>query len=341
MNKKLIGSLSVLLVLTCITTGCGTVTLKNGEKAAVTMKKSKISSDTYYKELCEKYGVSILVDLIDHKLFDKKYGNTEAEKTDVDTQITQMKSMYGGEDGSQWESVMKQYFGVDDEDELRESLALEHRRSDAVNDYLKDELGDGEIKAYYDENIIGDIKAKHILIKVETADDASDEDKEKADKEAKEEAEEIISKLKNGEDFSKLAEEHSDDTGSAKEGGELGYFNTDDNFDENFMQAAKELEVGKFSSEPVKSQYGYHIILKEKQKKKPTLKKVKDDVVKAVVEDKLQNDSSLYYKTLRDIREKNKVTFKDSLLNKKYKEYVDNQIENSNSANNSNSEAQE
>ena len=107
------------------------------------------------------------------------------------------------------------------------------------------------------------------------------------------------------------------------------------------MQAAKELEVGKFSSEPVKSQYGYHIILKEKQKKKPTLKKVKDDVVKEIVKDKLNNDSSLYYKTLRDIREKNKVTFKDSLLNKKYKEYVDNQIENSNAANNSNSETQE
>ncbi len=339
MNKKLIGSLSVLLILTCFTTGCGTVTLKNGEKAAVTMKKTKISSDTYYKELCEKYGVGILVDLIDHKLFDEKYGNSETEKTEVDQQITQMKSMYGGEDGSNWEQVLSQYFGVENEDELRESLALEHRRSEAVNDYLEDELGDGEIQAYYDENIIGDIKASHILIQVETTDDMSDEDKEKKDEEAKKEAEEIISKLKNGEDFKELAKKHSDDSGSAKEGGELGYFNTDDNYDENFMQAAKELEVGKFSEEPVKSQYGYHIILKEKQKKKPSLKKVKKDVVKAVIEDKLNNDSTLYYKTLRDIREKNKVTFKDSLLKKKYKEYVNNQIENS-KASSSNSEQQ-
>ena len=176
-------------------------------------------------------------------------------------------------------------------------------------------------------------KSKLTIINVETKDDMSDEDKEKADKEAKEEAEEIISELKNGKDFSELAKKHSDDTGTAKEGGELGYFNSDDNFDENFFQAAKDLEVGKFTEEPVKSQYGYHIILKEKQKKKPTLKKVKDDVIKKIVEDKLDNDSTLYYKTLRDYREKKKVTFKDSSLKKKYKEYVNNQISNASSSN--------
>ena len=55
MNKKLIGSLSVLLVLTCLTTGCGTVTLKNGEKAAVTMKKSRFhlihTTKNYVKDM--------------------------------------------------------------------------------------------------------------------------------------------------------------------------------------------------------------------------------------------------------------------------------------------------
>ncbi len=331
MNKKLIGSLSVLLVLTTLTTGCGTVKLKNGEKAAVTMKGSKISSDTYYKKLCEKYGVNILVDLIDHKLLDKKYPSDDKENNSVEQQITQMKSSYQNNE-EQWKAAMQQYFGIDNEDDLRDMLSLEYKRNLAVQDYLKDETGDGEIEAYYNENIIGDIKAKHILISVETSDKDSDEDKEKKDAEAKKEAEEIISKLKNGEDFSKLAEKHSDDTGSAKDGGELGYFNTDDNFDENFMQAAKDLEVGKFTEEPVKSQYGYHIILKEKQKKKPTLKKVKDDVIKAVVEDKLSNDSSLYYKTLRDFRKKKKVTFKDSLLQSKYDDYIDNQIKNSNAS---------
>lgn len=336
MNKKLIGSLSAFLVLTTLTTGCGTVTLKNGQKAAVTMEGSKISSDTYYKELCKKYGVNILVDMIDRELLNKKYKTDDAEKKEVEQQITQMKQIYG-QDETQWKSVLQQYFGVNDEDELEDMLSLEYKRRQAVNDYLKDEIGDGEIDAYYNENIIGDIKAKHILINVETNDDMSDEDKEKADKEAKEKAKEIISKLKNGEDFAKLAEENSDDTGSAKDGGDLGYFNTDDNFDENFMAAAKDLEVGKFSEEPVKSQYGYHIILKEKQKKKPALKKVKDDVIKAIVEDKLSNDSSLFYKTLRDYREKNKVKFKDSLLKKEYKKYINNQIKNS-TANSSNAE---
>ena len=57
-----------------------------------------------------------------------------------------------------------------------------------------------------------------------------------------------------------------------------------------------------------------------------------DKIIKAVVEDKLNNDSSLYYKTLRDFRTKKKVTFKDSLLQSKYDDYIDNQIKNSNAS---------
>lgn len=332
MKKKLLGSFAVLLILTTLTTGCGTVELKNGEKAAVTIGKSKkISSDTFYKNLYQKYGVEILVNLIDKELLNQKYKTDQEETEAINSQISQYKSGYE-ENEEQWLYLIKQYFGADSENELREMLSLEYKRGKAVEDYLKEKVSDGEIQTYYDENIIGDIKAKHILIMAKTTDDMSDEEKTKAEEEAKKKAEEIISKLKNGEDFSKLAEENSEDTGSAKDGGELGYFNSDDNYDENFFDAAKKLEVGKFTEEPVKSQYGYHIILKEKQKKKPALKEVKSDVIESIVEEKLTNDSSLFQKTLRDYRESKKVVFKDSTLKKAYKEYVEKQIENSTSS---------
>lgn len=334
MKKKLLGSLAVLLVLVTLTTGCGTVKLKNGENAAVTIGKSKISSDTFYKNLYQKYGVGILVDLIDHQLLDQKYKTDKEETEAIESQISQYKSGYEDKE-EQWNYLIKQYFGADSEDELRDMLSLEYKRGKAVEDYLKEKVSDGEIQAYYDENIIGDIKAKHILIMAKTTDDMSDDEKTKVENEAKKKAEEIISKLKNGEDFAKLAEENSDDTGSAKDGGELGYFNTDDNYDENFLDAAKKLEVGKFTEEPVKSQYGYHIILKEKQKKKPALKKVKDDVIESIAEEKLTNDASLFQKTLRDYRESKKVVFKDSVLKKAYKKYVEQQIENSSNNNSS------
>jgi len=64
--------------------------------------------------------------------------------------------------------------------------------------------------------------------------------------------------LKNGESFGKLAKELSIDTGSAKKDGNLGYF-TKGMMVKPFEEAAFKLQVGEIS-EPVKSEFGYHII---------------------------------------------------------------------------------
>ena len=50
----------------------------------------------------------------------------------------------------------------------------------------------------------------------------------------------------------------------------------------NHENAAVKLEVGKYSTEPVESEFGYHIILKTDQKKKPKLKEVKDDIISEI-----------------------------------------------------------
>tara|TARA_B100001765_G_C19244196_1_gene223836 strand:+ start:31 stop:309 length:279 start_codon:yes stop_codon:yes gene_type:complete len=68
----------------------------------------------------------------------------------------------------------------------------------------------------------------------------------------------ILDKIKQGEKFGKLARELSIDSGSAKRDGNLGYFGRGKMVKE-FEIAAFNLEVGKIS-EPVKTQYGYHII---------------------------------------------------------------------------------
>ncbi len=93
------------------------------------------------------------------------------------------------------------------------------------------------------------IQARHILVEDE------------------ETARDLIQQLDNGADFAALAEEYSKDTGSAAEGGELGYFavtgQTTSKMVDSFTEAAKALEVGEYSPEPVASDYGYHIILVE------------------------------------------------------------------------------
>ena len=68
----------------------------------------------------------------------------------------------------------------------------------------------------------------------------------------------ILDRIKNGEKFGKLAMELSIDSGSAKRDGSLGYFGRGKMVKE-FENAAFSLDIGKIS-EPIKTQYGYHII---------------------------------------------------------------------------------
>ena len=201
-------------------------------------------------------------------------------------------------------------------------LRLEYKRKVAVEDFVADNLTDKEIEDYYDQNIIGDIKASHILITPDVDSDATDEEKEKAENKAKKEAERIIKKLDEGEDFAELAKKYSDDEATAKNGGDLDYFNTDD-MDENFMDAVKKLDNDEYTKEPVKTQYGYHIILKVDQKEKPKLKEVKDSIKETLANNKLNNNSTLHYETLMDIREENNIKWNDDELEKQYNELMD------------------
>ncbi len=68
----------------------------------------------------------------------------------------------------------------------------------------------------------------------------------------------ILDRIKNGEKFGKLAKELSTDSGSAKRDGNLGYF-TKGKMVKQFEEAAFKLQIGQIS-EPVKSDFGYHII---------------------------------------------------------------------------------
>jgi parvulin-like peptidyl-prolyl isomerase len=72
------------------------------------------------------------------------------------------------------------------------------------------------------------------------------------------EAQQIIERLKKGDDFAKVAEEKSLD-GSRRRGGDLGFFGRGVMVRE-FEQAAFALQVGQITEQPVKSQFGYHVI---------------------------------------------------------------------------------
>ena len=93
--------------------------------------------------------------------------------------------------------------------------------------------------------------------------------------------------------------------------------------DENFIEEAKKLKNNEYTKKPVKTQYGYHIILKEDQKNKPKLKKVKDSIKETLTNYKLENDSKLHYESLIAIREENNITWNDDELEKEYEKLMD------------------
>ena len=319
MKKKIGISLCLISALILTVTGCGKKAELDDNKTAVSLKGIKITATDYYNEI-KTSNISKLVDMIDHQLFDEKYKADDEENQAVKEQIDQLKESYSDE--TTFQSVIQQYFGVNSEEELEDKLHLEYKRNKAVEEFVADNLTDKEIEDYYDENIIGDIKASHILITPDVDSDATEEEQEKAEEKAKKQAEKIIKRLDEGEDFAELAKEYSDDEATAKNGGDLDYFNTDD-MDENFMEAVKKLKNDEYTKEPVKTQYGYHIILKVDQKEKPKLKEVKDTIKETLANNKLNNNSTLHYETLMDIREENNIKWNDDELEKQYNDFMD------------------
>jgi len=330
-NNKIIICLTSLLALSLLVTGCGKkVEVKNGSKVTVSADNTKITATEYYNEI-KKTNISRLIDMIDKNLFEKKYPTDDAEKEEVKKQIDEIKS-YANNDEEQFKSLIKQYFGVESEKELENSLKLEHKRTTAVKDYISKKLTDKEIEDYYNNNITGKIKASHILIPIDAKEDASDEEKKEAEEKALKTAKNIIKKLDKGEKFSSLAKKYSKDEGTSSNGGDLGYFELSEMVSE-FSNAVKNLKDNEYTKEPVKTEYGYHIILKTGEKDKEKLEDIKEDIKTKLTDQKMQNDSSLFYTTLIEIRKEAKIKWNDSELKKAYEDYMNNLIEKSKTQN--------
>jgi len=210
-------------------------------------------------------------------------------------------------------------------DGLRSYLSLQFRRNKAVEDYTKESITDKEIKEYYEKEVFGDIKASHILIESEVTDDMTTAEKTAAEEEALKKAKEVISKLKNGEKFEDLAKEYSSDESNKDKGGDLGYFSYG-TMEDAFEKATLELKNGEYSKEPVKTSYGYHIILRVDQKEKTELDSIKSDIIDTLVDRKLSEDSTLQITALKELRDEYKMNIQDKELKTQYDNYIQNAL---------------
>jgi foldase protein PrsA len=315
MKKKIILCLCFTLLLV---TGCGKVMkLKNGEEIVAAFDKEKITADTLYKEIKDRYARNVLIDMIDTTILDKKYPTDETMNSTIDQQIEYIKGQTKGE----FLAAIKYYYGVNTEADFRKVLLLEEKRKLATKDYAKSVIKDSEINDYYASDIVGDIKASHILIKPDVTDNMTDEEKTNKEKEALATAKDVISQLNNGAKFTDLAKKYSADKANADKGGDLGFFNKG-TMDANFEKAAYDLEKGKYTTEPVKSQFGYHIILKTDSKAKPELKLVKADIIDKLADKLITDKTTTNVTTLIELRKTNKLKIYDAELKAQYDAYM-------------------
>ena len=287
--------------------------LKNGEEPVVKVGKENYTADELYEMMKDYYSVSLLLDDIDNDLLTKLYPEDEEMTNAINDDAEYYLNMY------------KQYYNYTEEQFLESNgfssynafldyLRLDHRRNKYLDEYVEKNLEDKEIEEYYNDNVYGDINTQHVLVEISSSED----DGKLSDEDAKKLAEEIITKLNDGTSWDTIKEDYKDKITYE----DLGYQAWDASLEESFLTALKEMEDNTYSEEPVKTSYGYHVIYRLDQKEAPSLKEMKETIVKKLITNKKADDKDLLYKALIELREEKNIDFKDTVMKDKYETYT-------------------
>lgn len=207
-----------------------------------TTEYGEITKEQFYNELKERFGEDVLKEMITRQILENKMDvNSKDEFAELDKEIEDMRDQLG----NQFDELVKQQ-GFKTSEDYRYVLYLSKLEYNFATSDI--EVTEDDIREYY-ERLQEEIHARHILVK------------------EKETAEEIIERYNNGEEFAVLAEEYGTD-GTAKNGGTLGYF-TAGKMVKPFEDAVYALEVGEIS-EPVQTDFGWHVIFVEDRRENET-----------------------------------------------------------------------
>ena len=202
---------------------------------------------------------------------------------------------------------------LDQAPEVRQLISLQ--TENALASVLYKELStnvkpdDAALRAYYDshKSQFEQVKASHILIRFKGSPvPVREGQKDLTPEDALAKAQEIRKKLAEGGDFAALAKSDSDDTGTAQQGGSLGTF-PHGQMVPDFEKAAFALTPGQIS-DPVKTQFGYHIIRVDLKVEK------KFDDAKADLEKQMK--PQIARQAVEEIRKQIPVTFDDAYFGK-------------------------
>lgn len=181
--------------------------------------------------------------------------------------------------------------------EIKQGLAIDHFVKGKFTE--KTTVSDSEAKKYYNDNPSyfqqpAQVRISHIMIGV-----ASSADQTKKD-EAKKKIEQVLKRLKAGEDFAAVAKEVSEDANSKNNGGDLNYFSKGQ-LPQSIENAAFALKTGDIS-DIVNSDSGYHIIkvTDKKDSTKIGYEDVKNDIITSLKNNKVSSAVNKYITVLKN-----------------------------------------
>lgn len=318
MKKKLI----LMIITIGLLTGCGKIPkLSNGEEAIVKFDDGTMYSvDEIWNEVKDNYALSVLLTKIDEKILLEEYKD---KKEDLDKYLsnyeTYLKSNYVDDNGKFDEQAMNEALasrGYSSIDILLDQQKVTYLTDLAVKDYAKSKITDKQVSDYYKNEATGDIHCEHILVKPNGTDNASNT-------EAKEKAEKILNDIKEdikkGTSATEAFEKYKDNSEVTFQ--DLDYFNKGDMVEE-FEKAAFALKKGGYTDSPVKTTYGYHLIVKLDEKEKDSLENLNDSIKETLAEKLIEDDVTTEVNAMVELRKKHGANFQDSKLEEQYNRYI-------------------
>lgn len=330
MKKGLILSAVCLLTL-C---GCGEIPkLQNGEEAVITFAKDEkehmISAEELYTELKNNYGLEATINLIDTYVLETEFADYANEaKEEAEANIEGMIVTYEGKDNLL--QAIQTYTNYSTIEAYQEYLYMTLLQNHALEEYAKSLVTDKEINNYYKNEAKEDVEVYHILITPDVTDDMSSSEKKEAEEKAMNKAKDIIKKLdkaeKPFEEFKKLVKEYSDDDATKGKDGNLGYINygdLDSTYDE-LLDAVYKIKDGKYSSNVITTELGYHVIYRNASKEKESLEALKEEIIETLANRKIEADQEIALDSIKHYRKLYNMEILDSELNRQYGIYMNN-----------------
>ncbi|MBM0064113.1 foldase protein PrsA [Alkalicoccobacillus gibsonii] len=248
------------------------------EDAVVTVNGTDITEAEFIESLKETAGEQNLLSLIQLQLLNDKADEIGITEEEIDQEIDEFKENFGVEsDEDLLNAITAQLQGQVDL-ESKEDLVNEFVKPQLVIEKLSSEgveVTEEEKKQLYEdqeESYPTQVHARHILVE--------DED----------EANDIKAQLDDGADFAELAEEKSTDSASAVSGGDLGFFPEGQMVPE-FDEAAFSLDIDEIS-EPIKSDFGYHII--QVLERRDSYEDYADDIEQTLIQQKSKSSADVF-----------------------------------------------